>query len=81
MPETLIRLFEDSKQPGICRGCQAPIDWFETLRGKHMPMDTGAVPRKSENHPETKRVIAFFAAADSHWATCSAREQFARRRS
>lgn len=77
--ETLIRLFEDSRSPGECRGCQARIEWFETLTGKKMPMNAGAVPRKSENDPETRRVIAFFASADSHWNTCPARDQFSRR--
>jgi hypothetical protein len=80
MADQLIRLYEDSKQPGQCRGCAADIDWYETFAGKHMPMNRGAVPRKSENDPDTRRVIAFYAAADSHWTTCAARDQFKGRR-
>jgi len=45
--------------------CRAPIDWYRTLNDTGMPMNRGAVPRKSENDPDTKRVIAFFAASDT----------------
>jgi hypothetical protein len=79
MADTLIRLFEASRRSATCRGCNAAIDWFETLAGKRMPMNAGAVPRKSENDPSTRRVIAFYAASDSHWNTCPQRAQFARR--
>lgn len=78
--DVLLRLFEDSRQPARCRGCESDIDWFETLASKRMPMNRGAVPRKSENHAETRRVVAFYAASDSHWATCAARSQFAKGR-
>lgn len=79
-PETLIRLFEDTEGLGVCRGCQAAIAWFKTLTGKSMPMNAGAVPRRSENDPETGRVVAFYSADDSHWATCPDRAQFGRNR-
>jgi hypothetical protein len=80
--ETLIRLYEDTKKPGVCSAtsCRAPIDWYRTLKDKGMPMNRGAVPRKSENDPDTKRVIAFFSAGDSHWATCPAATKFGRGR-
>jgi hypothetical protein len=74
--DQLIRLYEDSKQPGTCRGCGARLEWFETLNGKQMPMNAGAVPRKSEQDPQSWRVVAFYAAEDSHWNTCSARVKF-----
>lgn len=77
--DTLIRLFEDSRNSGMCRGCQARIDWYETFpKGAHMPMNAGAVPRKSENDPATWRVIAFFSSADAHWATCPRASSFSR---
>lgn len=76
--ETLIRLFEDSKSPGTCRGCSAAIEWYETLTGKRMCMNAGAVPRKSETDPSTWRVIAFFSSADSHWNTCPKQQDFRR---
>lgn len=77
---TLIRLYEDSRSSGTCRGCNAPLDWYDTLSGKHMPMNAGAVPRKSETDPATWRVIAHFSAADAHWNSCPERAQFGRRR-
>jgi hypothetical protein len=76
--EQLIRLFEDSKAPGVCRGCEAAIEWYETLRSRRMPMNAGAVPRRSENDADSGRVVAFFAAADAHWATCPQQELFKR---
>ena len=79
MPEQLIRLYESSGRKATCRGCGAPIVWFETLAAKHMPMNAGAVPRKSENDPSTRRVIAFYAAEDSHFATCPDRSKFSRK--
>jgi hypothetical protein len=75
MSETLIRLLEGTKKPGRCRGCEASIDWYDTLAGKHMPMNAGAVPRKSEQDDQW-RVVAYFASSDSHWATCPERQQF-----
>jgi hypothetical protein len=79
MKEQLIRLFEDSKAPGVCRGCEAPVEWYETVRSRRMPMNAGAVPRRSENHSGTGRVVAFFAASDAHWAICPQQELFKRR--
>jgi Fe-S cluster assembly scaffold protein SufB len=73
-----VRLYEDSKAHGVCRGCEARMDWYDTLNGKKMPMNAGAVPLKSENEAGTGRVIAFFAAEDSHWNTCPERKQFSR---
>lgn len=79
---TLIRLYEDTKQPGQCSAaaCRAPLDWYRTLNDKGMPMNRGAVPVKSENEPGTQRVIAFFSSADSHWSTCPARASFGKGR-
>lgn len=77
--DVLIRLFEDSKQRGVCRGCQASIDWYETLGWKRMPMNANAVPRKSETDPATNTVIAFFAASDSHWNNCPDAAAFSRK--
>jgi len=79
MADTLIRLYEDTQKPGTCRGCAAPIDWYRTLNDKAMPMNRGAVPRKSENEPATKRVAAYFASSDSHWATCPDAAKFGRK--
>lgn len=77
--ETLVRMFEDPKESGTCRDCDAPIEFYETLKGKRMPMNAGAVPRRSEKDPATWRVIAFFSSADSHFATCPKRAEFSRK--
>lgn len=78
---SLIRLYEDTKKPGICSAgsCRAHLDWYRTLNDKGMPMNRGAVPVKSENESETRRVIAFFSSDDTHWNTCPARQHFGRR--
>jgi hypothetical protein len=80
--DTLVRLYEDTKKPGICSAtsCGAALDWYRTLNDKGMPMNRGAVPVKSENESDTRRVIAFFSASDSHWATCPAASKFGRGR-
>jgi hypothetical protein len=78
--DTLIRLLEGTQRPGECRGCHARIVWVETLGGKRMPMNAGAVARKTETDPETRRPVGFYAAADSHWSTCPDANQFGRRR-
>jgi len=74
--DLLLRLYEDSKRGGTCTACGAALDWYETLKGNNMPMNAGAVPRKSETHPETGRVVVFFAADDTHWTTCPQRDLF-----
>ena len=80
MPETLIRVLDNRRpQRARCRGCEADIEWFETLRGKKMPMNASAVPRKSEHDPDTGRLILHFAAADAHWQSCPEKSQFHRR--
>jgi len=84
MATITIRLYEDSKGSGVCgardpgKGCGAALDWYGTLTGKHMPMNAGAVPLKSEREAGTMRVIVFFSAEDSHWNTCPERKQFSR---
>lgn len=70
MGETLIRVFEDGAKPGRCRSCSAQLMWHETLTGKTMPMNADAVPRKSYRDAATHRVVVYFAASDSHFATC-----------
>lgn len=77
--ETLIRLLDGTGTAGACRGCGAPIQWYETLRGKRMPMNAGAVARKSETDPATNRVIALFSADDSHWNACPDAPSFSRK--
>lgn len=82
MIENLIRVFAltGPASPAKCRGCGASIVWHETLTGKRMPINAGAVPRRTEREGEGKRrTILFLAAADAHWATCPKRAQFSKR--
>lgn len=80
MPDTLIRVYEDPSSVSPCSGCSAHIRWHDTLTNKRMPMDVNAVPVKSEVDDQNGRVIVYFSAADSHWATCPASQRFGRRR-
>lgn len=50
---------------GVCRGCGQDIEWWETPRGKKLPMD----PMKQGSTP-----------AVPHWQTCSEGESFRRKR-
>jgi hypothetical protein len=80
MPTTdvQIRLFADSRALAKCRGCDAPIEFYETLSGRMMPMNAGAAPRTSETDA-SGRVIGHYAAEDTHWATCPERARFSRK--
>jgi hypothetical protein len=79
--ETLIRLYADSKKPGICSAatCRAPLDWYRTLKDKGMPMNRGAVAR-DQVQGEGGRIIGLFSSSDSHWATCPASTRFGKGR-
>lgn len=76
MTRQCVKVFEDSRGPGTCRGCAAALDWYDTVAGKHMPVNSGAVPVRSEQDEATWRVVAVFDAADTHWATCPDRQRF-----
>lgn len=69
--DQLFRVYEDPADPGQCKDCGTDIVFRETLNGKRMPMQAGAVPVKSEKDPETGRVIAFFSGDDSHFSNCA----------
>jgi hypothetical protein len=81
MRDTLIRLHEASKKPGICSAtsCRAALDWYRTLAGKSMPMNRGAVARDHVQGPDGG-LVALFSSADAHWSTCPARKKFGKRR-
>jgi hypothetical protein len=74
----IVRVLERTKGRGRCNGCSAPIDWYETVAGRKMPMEGGAVPVKSENNTETREVVLLFDAKDSHWANCPKAGNFKR---
>jgi hypothetical protein len=65
----IIRLLLPSTNTSHCRGCGASIDWYETLAGKNMPMNAGAVHvRTTGGGPNPE--VGEFDNADSHWAAC-----------
>ena len=75
---TTIRLVLPMTNRGTCRSCGAAIDWHETLQGKAMPMNAGAVHLKTEGSGPN-REVGLFDASESHWATCPAAASFRRR--
>lgn len=76
MPETLIRLYVGGT-PAACRGCGAAIEWFKTLKGKSMPMNLGATPRRVTGDA-SGRAVGFYSSADAHWSTCPKANLFSR---
>jgi hypothetical protein len=72
----LIRLYEDSRSPGTCRACAAALLWFDTIAGKRMPMDASAVARKTELDADSRRLIGYYAASESHMGTCPEAARF-----
>lgn len=65
-------------QPGVCRGCLAEIEWYETVGGRSMPMNVGA--RAVSVKGREKNAVLAFAAADTHWATCPGAKSFKKKR-
>lgn len=59
----------------MCLGCGASIIWVTTAGGKQMPMDCLDFDAKDAAQPWMLRVES----KDTHWATCSKWELFARR--
>jgi hypothetical protein len=69
MAETLIALYESSRKSGVCSACAARLDWYHTHpKQKAMPMNAGAVPRRSER--VAGEVVAYFSSDDTHWSSC-----------
>lgn len=56
---------------GSCRGCGAPILWVTTVADRRMPMDR-VVPLGDRED------AILIDAVPNHWASCPARERFAR---
>lgn len=81
MGEQLIRLYRDVASPAWCRSCKADIVWMETApAGRMMPMNAGAVAQGSEFDEATRRTVAFYRAADSHFVTCPNSEEHRKKR-
>ncbi len=68
----LIAIVQDSKRPGACRSCHAPITWATTIRGKHMPFDGEIVVVRTEGSPLTGTVVEYVDTdiTPSHFQSC-----------
>jgi hypothetical protein len=67
----LIEVFDDTRQHGTCRSCNAPIEWAQLRSGKRMPFDGEIVPVRTF-HDDDRRLIAVVDStmSASHFATC-----------
>ncbi len=73
-PDSMIELVDPKDQPpGIvsCRGCGDPILWYETARGRKMPVNADAAIVERDG-------ALWVATSDTHWATCPERNTFKR---
>jgi hypothetical protein len=69
----ILKVFDDTRGPGECRSCHAPIVWFElATTGKRMPLDGDPVYVKTELDPATHRLIGYVDASvtPSHFSSC-----------
>ena len=77
-PDAMVKTFRVystiiDDRPAVCRSCGAPLTYYETLKGKAMPVNAGAVPVRTYDDTDTgaaPRRVLVFAADDSHFASC-----------
>ena len=69
---TPIAIYADSRRPGQCRSCGAPIEWAETVAtGKAMPFDPPIVAlRQQSSMLESGRAVEWVDGGTTHFATC-----------
>ena len=77
-----IRLHIPMRYTRPCSACGRPLDWYETPKGKLMPMNHGAKRYEAADvlFGATPPTMAEFDAVDAHWATCPAGKDFKRRK-
>lgn len=78
---------------GRCRGCQAPMTWALTDRGKGIPLDPDPVPdgnlvQAGENADDGRMIVRYLAKGEepepgvarykTHFATCENADEFRR---
>lgn len=76
-------IFQDSKGPGTCRACGAPIVWAELTSGKRHPFNapltvSGVQPGMFGNDGRTVEIVNN-STRTSHFATCPRAATFRRR--
>ena len=68
----ILKIYQDSKGPGTCRSCAAPITWAELTSGKRMPFDGEIVVVRTQGSILDGRVIEEVDTdiTPSHFQTC-----------
>lgn len=68
----VITIYADSKGPGRCRSCGAPITWAEQVNGKRHPFDGELVAVQTHGSMLTGRVTEDIDTSinTSHFASC-----------
>lgn len=68
MAEKHFRVYGNKAVDGSCESCQRILLFYETLKGRYMPVHKDAVPvEKDESGP---RPVWTFKGTDSHFAVC-----------
>src|SRR5262245_16187809 len=79
---SILRIYQDTRGPGTCRSCGAPIEWAQLTTGKRMPFDPPIVVLQTEgNLIMGLRVIEHIDSTItiSHFATCPHAKEWRRR--
>lgn len=77
----ILKVFDDTRNIGVCRSCQAQVTWCELTSGKRMPFDGHPTYVKTEHEPETRRLVGHIDSTinQSHFATCPDADRWRRR--
>lgn len=67
--DPIVTVYTDTKGYALCSSCKAPIEWYETMNGKKMPVNRGAVYLRTGTDV-VGDPTADIASSDTHWATC-----------
>jgi hypothetical protein len=76
--EITIEIFADTRQPGRCKSCKAPLVWAVAVEsGVQLPFDAGIFAViSSRRDDDSGRVIERADRRTTHWATCPGRALF-----
>jgi hypothetical protein len=68
----LLRIYADTRAPGICRSCGRPIEWAELMSGARHPFDPPIRPIRSQSVLMGGRVVEEVdtTTSSTHFATC-----------
>jgi hypothetical protein len=71
-----MEIYADTRGPGVCRGCHAPIEWATVVKSGKKMCFTGEIVALSTRHNDDRRLIEAVDFDTNHWAACPARDQF-----